>query len=136
MQHHPEPESHASLRTKALESLLVEKGILSTDAIDALVQAYEKDIGPRNGARVVARAWTDAEYKARLLQDGTTAIDELGFASVQGEELIAVENTQRCTISLFARCARVTRPACLDSLQNGTRTSRTAVAQLSNPAQC
>ena len=93
MEHHPEPESFASLRTKALESLLVEKGIITTDAIDALVQAYEEDIGPRNGARVVARAWLDPEYKARLLSDGTAAINEMGFISGQGAEFVAVENT-------------------------------------------
>jgi nitrile hydratase len=93
MQHHPEPESFAALRTKALESLLVEKGIVTTDAIDALVQAYEQDIGPRNGARVVARAWLDPEYKARLLSDGTAAINEMGFVSGQGAEFVAVENT-------------------------------------------
>jgi nitrile hydratase len=93
MEHHPEPESYASLRTKALESLLVEKGIVSTDAIDALVQAYEQDIGPRNGAAVVARAWTDPAFKARLLSDGTAAINEMGFISGQGAEFVAVENT-------------------------------------------
>jgi nitrile hydratase len=93
MEHHPEPESFASLRTKALESLLVEKGIVTTDAIDALVQAYEQDIGPRNGAKVVARAWTDPEYRARLLSDGTAAINEMGFVSGQGAEFVAVENT-------------------------------------------
>ncbi len=93
MEHHPEPESFAALRTKALESLLVEKGIITTDAVDALVQAYEEDIGPRNGARVVARAWLDPEYKARLLSDGTEAIKEMGFISGQGAEFVAVENT-------------------------------------------
>jgi nitrile hydratase len=93
MEHHPEPESYASLRTKALESLLVEKGILTTDAIDALVQAYEEDIGPRNGAKVVARAWVDPEYRARLLSDGTAAIEEMGFISGQGAEFVAVANS-------------------------------------------
>lgn len=91
--HHPEPESYASLRTKALESLLVEKGIVTTDAIDALVQAYEEDIGPRNGAQVVARAWVDAAYRQRLFQDGTAAVNELGFVSGQGAEFVALENT-------------------------------------------
>ena len=62
-EHHPEPQSYAALRTKAIESLLIEKGLLSTDAIDVRVQAYEQDIGPLNGAKVVVRAWTDAEYK-------------------------------------------------------------------------
>ncbi len=91
--HHPESESAASLRAKALESLLVEKGIVKTDVIDALVQAYEDDIGPRNGAVVVARAWLDPEYKARLLENGAAAVNELGFVSGQGAELAVVENT-------------------------------------------
>ena len=91
--HHPEPESYASLRARALESLLVEKGLIASDAIDALVQAYEEDIGPRNGAKVVARAWIDPAYKQRLLRDGTAAIAELGFVSGQGAELVAVDNT-------------------------------------------
>ena len=92
-EHHPEPQSYATLRTKAIESLLIEKGLLSTDAIDARVQAYEQDIGPLNGAKVVARAWTDAEYKKRLLEDGTAAVAELGFFGAQGAEIIALENT-------------------------------------------
>ncbi len=91
--HHPEADSPASLRTKALESLLVEKGIVKTDTIDALVQAYEEDIGPRNGAAVVAHAWVDPEYKARLLENGAAAVNELGFVSGQGAELAVVENT-------------------------------------------
>jgi len=91
--HRPEPESYASMRARALEALLVEKGIISTDSIDAVVQAYEEDIGPRNGAKVVARAWVDPEYKARLLADGRAALMELGLASGQGAELKVVENT-------------------------------------------
>jgi nitrile hydratase len=81
------------LRTKALESLLVEKGILSTDVLDAVVQAYEQDIGPMNGAKVVARAWTDPDYKTRLLQDGTSAIAELGFSGREGIDMVVLENT-------------------------------------------
>ncbi len=91
--HEHEAESYASLRTKALESLLVEKGYVTTDAIDALVKTYEEDIGPMNGARVVARAWVDQEYKARLLQDGTKAIAELGFQGAEGSEIVVLENT-------------------------------------------
>lgn len=91
--HRPEPESYASMRARALEALLVEKGIISTDAIDAVVQAYEEDIGPRNGAKVVARAWVDPEFKSRLLADGRAAVAELGLASGQGAELQVVENT-------------------------------------------
>lgn len=90
---HTHDEPYASIRAKALESLLVEKGILSTDAIDAVVRTYEQDIGPLNGARVVARAWVDPAYKARLLQDGTTAIAELGYEVAQGAEIGVLENT-------------------------------------------
>ena len=92
-EHHPEPLSYVEARTKAIESLLIEKGLLSTDAIDARVQAYEQDIGPLNGAKVVARAWTDAGYKKRLLEDGTSAIGEMGFFGAQGAEIVVLENT-------------------------------------------
>ena len=91
--HNPEPEPYAALRTKALESLLVEKGLISTDAIDALVSAYEHDIGPLNGAKVVARAWLDPAYKKRLLENGTAAISELGFEGLEGSQIVVLENT-------------------------------------------
>ncbi len=91
--HHPEPEPHAALRTRALESLLVEKGIVASDAIDAVVQAYEQDIGPLNGARVVARAWLDPRYRARLLEHGTEAIAEVGYQGIEGAEIVVLENT-------------------------------------------
>ena len=77
MPYDPEQEPYVALRTKALESLLIEKGLLSADAVDERISEYERDIGPLKGARVVARAWVDPEFKARLLQDGT-AIGELG----------------------------------------------------------
>jgi nitrile hydratase len=93
--HHPEPESYATLRTKALESLLIEKGLVSSDAIDEIVRTYEQDIGPLNGARVVARAWVDPDYKRRLLANGTEAIAELGFHGAQGAEIVVVESTQK-----------------------------------------
>ena len=92
--HHPEPESHAALRTKALESLLIEKGQVSSDAIDEIVRTYEQDIGPLNGAKVVARAWVDPEYKRRLLENGTEAIAELGFYGAQAAEIVVVESTE------------------------------------------
>ena len=92
-EHHPEPLSYAEARTKAIESLLIEKGLLSTDAIDARVQAYEQDIGPLNGAKVVARAWTDSAYRELLLEDGTSAIGEMGFFGAQGAEIVVLENT-------------------------------------------
>ena len=88
--HHSHPESSASLRARALESLLVEKGLTSSDVVDKVISAYEQDVGPRNGAKVVARAWTDPEYKARLLADGSAAVEELGFG---GALIAVVENT-------------------------------------------
>ena len=90
---HNEPPSDTAMRVKALETLLTEKGLLDPAAIDALVETYETRIGPRNGARVVARAWTDPDYKQRLLEDGSKAIAELGFSGVQGEDMVVVENT-------------------------------------------
>jgi nitrile hydratase len=90
---HQAVPSDPALRTKALESLLVEKGLIDPAALDVLVDAFEHKIGPRNGARVVARAWTDPEYKKRLLQDGGPAVAELGYQGETGEHLIVVENT-------------------------------------------
>ena len=84
-----------ALRVKALESLLVEKGLVDPAALDALVDTYENRVGPRNGARVVARAWTDPAYKERLLRDAPGAIAELGFLSMQGEHMVVLENTPR-----------------------------------------
>ena len=90
---HTEPPSEIALRVKALESLLTEKGLVDPAALDELIDTYEHRIGPRNGAKVVAKAWADPAYKARLLADGTAAIAELGFTGVQGEDMLVVENT-------------------------------------------
>ena len=90
---HNAPPSDTAMRVKALETLLTEKGLVDPAAIDSLVELYETKVGPRNGAKVVARAWTDPDYKARLLEDGTAAIAELGFSGVQGEDMVVVENT-------------------------------------------
>jgi nitrile hydratase len=87
--------SDLTLRTKALESLLVEKGLVDPAAVDALIDTYERKIGPRNGARVVARAWVDKTYKKRLLSDATAAIAELGYTGMQGEHMQVVENTPK-----------------------------------------
>jgi nitrile hydratase len=81
------------IRTKAIESLLLEKGLVTPDSLDTVLNAYENDIGPLNGAQVVARAWVNPAYKERLLKDGTAAISELGFGGLQGEHLVVVENT-------------------------------------------
>ncbi len=89
---HQAVPSDPTLRVKALESLLVEKGLVDPAALDALIDQYENKVGPRNGARVVARAWADASFKDRLLADAPAAIAELGFTSHQGERMVAVEN--------------------------------------------
>jgi len=89
------PETDVALRVRALESLLVEKGLVQPAALAAIVETYETKIGPRNGARVVARAWADPAFKSRLLADATAAIAELGFSGVQGEDMVVVENTKQ-----------------------------------------
>jgi len=90
---HQELPSEPALRVMALESLLVEKGLVDPAALDALIDTYEHKVGPRNGARVVARAWTDPEFKKRLLADATAAIAELGYEGGQGAHMVVVENT-------------------------------------------
>jgi nitrile hydratase len=92
---HQAVPSDLTLRVKALESLLVEKGLVDRAALDALVDTYEHKVGPRNGARVVARAWVDPAYKQRLLTDSTAAIAELGYGGQQGEYMVVVENTPK-----------------------------------------
>ncbi|HEX2485919.1 MAG TPA: nitrile hydratase subunit alpha [Myxococcota bacterium] len=82
-----------ALRVEALEALLTEKGLLDPAQVDAVVRRYEEEVGPLNGARVVARAWVDPDYRRRLLEDGTAAIAELGFGGPQGEYMVVVENT-------------------------------------------
>jgi nitrile hydratase len=91
-EHGQEPPSDMALRVKALESLLVEKGLVDSAALDAIIETYEHKVGPRNGARVVARAWSDEAYRARLMADATAAIAELGHGGRQGEHMVAVEN--------------------------------------------
>lgn len=90
---HNRPLSDPEIRVKALESLLIDKGLIDPKALDELVDIYETKVGPHNGAQVVARAWTDPAYKERLLADGTAAIAELGFSGMQGEDMVVVENT-------------------------------------------
>ena len=90
---HQAVPSDLTLRVKALESLLVEKGVVDPAALDALIDTYEHKVGPRNGARVVARAWVDPVFKKRLLADATAAIAELGYGGRQGEHMVVVENT-------------------------------------------
>ena len=89
---HDRPLSGPALRVKALESLLVEKGLVDPQALDEIIDTFETRIGPRNGARVVARAWTDAAFRRRLLADGGAAIAEMGFIA-RGEDIVVLENT-------------------------------------------
>ena len=91
--HGQSPPADIALRVKALESIMVEKGLVDPAALDAIVDHFEHKVGPRNGARVVARAWTDPAYRQRLIADAGAAIAELGFGGGQGEHMIAVENT-------------------------------------------
>ena len=92
---HEQPLSGPALRVKALESLLTEKGLVDPRALDELIDTYETKVGPRNGARIVARAWADPAYKARLLADATAAIAEFGFIGRQGEDMVVLENTPK-----------------------------------------
>jgi nitrile hydratase len=92
---HGAPLTETQLRVRALESLLVEKGLIDPAALDALIDTYETKVGPRNGARIVARAWLDPAYKKRLLADATSAIAEFGFVGRQGEDMLVLENTPK-----------------------------------------
>jgi nitrile hydratase len=98
---HDDHDDHSDLgemdvRVRALETILAAKGYVDPGALDLLIDTYQTKIGPRNGARVVARAWVDPEFRARLLEDATAAIASLGFRGRQGEQMIAVENTAAC----------------------------------------
>jgi len=92
---HDKPLSGPALRVKALESLLVEKGLVDPKALDAIIDLYETKVGPHNGARIVARAWTDPAYKRRLLTDATAAIEEVGFGGSEGEDMVVLENAPK-----------------------------------------
>src|SRR5437764_7318181 len=91
--HHPAPASPVEQRVAALEALLTERGLVSEGFIEEITRRYESEIGPLNGAKVVARAWADPGYKERLLADGTAAIAELGFGGPEGDHMVVVENT-------------------------------------------
>jgi nitrile hydratase subunit alpha len=91
--HHPEELAPVEARIAAIEAVLVERGVLDVDAVDQIVAHFEENLGPMNGAKVIAKAWTDPEYRTRLLTDGTAAIAELGFGGPEGEHVVVVENT-------------------------------------------
>jgi nitrile hydratase len=92
---HGAPLSEVELRVRALESLLVDKGLVDPAALDAIIDTYETKVGPRNGAKIVAHAWVDPDYRQRLLEDGTAAVAEYGFVGRQSEKLVVVENTPK-----------------------------------------
>jgi nitrile hydratase subunit alpha len=92
---HDAPLTEVELRVRALESLLVDKGLVDAAALDAIIDTYETKVGPRNGAKVVAHAWVDPDYRRRLLEDGTAAVAEYGFVGRQSEKLVVVENTPK-----------------------------------------
>jgi nitrile hydratase subunit alpha len=91
--HHPRPTTPVEERVAALEAVLTEKGLVDPAVLDQIIEHYEHDIGPMNGAKVVARAWVDPDYRRRLLADGTAAINELGFGGPEGDHMVVVENT-------------------------------------------
>ena len=132
--HHPEPLSDVERRARALEELLTEKGIVSSEFIDQVVEAYAQDIGPMNGAKVVARAWVDPEYKERLLADGTAAIAELGIGGPEGDHIVAVENTPDVhNVVVCTLCSCYPWPV-LGLPPNCTRARRTGPGWCASPA--
>lgn len=92
-EHHPEPIAPIEARVAAIETVLTERGLFNTEQLDAIVEHFEQNLGPMNGAKVVARAWVDPSYRERLLADGTAAIAELGFGGPEGDNMVIVENT-------------------------------------------
>jgi nitrile hydratase subunit alpha len=90
----PRSQAEIAARVKALESIMIEKGLMTTEAIDRFAEIYENEVGPQLGAQVVAKAWTDPEFKKRLVEDGTKACAELGIGGLQGEDMVVVENTE------------------------------------------
>src|SRR5215471_2917778 len=133
---HTEPPSEPTLRIKALESLLVEKGLVDPGAVDEIIELFEKRIGPRNGAKVVARAWADPAYKKRLLEDGSKAIAELGFSGLQGEDMVVLENTPSVhNVVVCTLCSCYPWPT-MGRRPTGTRPRRIAPASSSIRARC
>jgi nitrile hydratase subunit alpha len=89
----PRSQAEIAARVKALESIMIEKGMMTTEAVDRFAEIYENEVGPQLGAQVVAKAWTDPDFKKRLLEDGTKACAELGIGGLQGEDMVVLENT-------------------------------------------
>jgi nitrile hydratase len=138
--HHDHDHSELTetqLRVRALETVLTEKGYVDPAALDLLIETYEKKVGPRNGARVVAKAWADPAYRARLFKDATPTIAELGYAGRQGASTSSRWRTRRRgTTWSCARCARVIRGRCSACRQSGTSRRPTARARCPIRAAC
>ena len=128
--------SDPALRVKALETILTQKGLIDPTALDKIIEAYETKIGPRNGARVVANAWTDPTFKAALLSDATSVVLELGYYGRQGEHMVVWKIQTRCTISSCVRCAAVTRGLCSASRLHGINQMLIALGLSENRAEC
>ena len=122
---HDRPLSGPALRVKALESLLTEKGLVDPKALDELIDTYETKVGPRNGARVVARAWVDPAYKERLLADASAAIAEFGFFGRQGEDMVCSRTHPSFATWSCALCAPAIRGPCSGCRPFGTNLRRT-----------
>ena len=108
-------DAEVAARVKALESLMIEKGMMTEQAVDRIAELYEREVGPHNGARIVARAWTDPEFKQRLLEDATSACAELGIGGAQGEDMVVVENTDEvhnAIVCTLCSCYPWPRSAC------------------------
>src|SRR5688572_22444000 len=133
---HTAPLTETQLKVKALESLLIDKGLVDPKALDELIDTYETKVGPRNGARVVAKAWVDPAYKQRLLANGGAAIDELGYRGRQGEDIVVLRTRRRFTTSSSARCAPAIRGRCSGCRRSGTSRRRIARAPSSIRAAC
>jgi nitrile hydratase subunit alpha len=127
--HHGGLDEGMAERVGALESILVEKGYVRPDTLDAIVTTYEEDVGPRNGAKVVARSWADPAYRERLFTDATAAIAELGFGGRQAEHMVAVANTPDEHHLVVCTLAPATRGRCWACRPPGTSRRPTAPAR-------
>ena len=134
--HHPAPMSPVEQRVAALEVLLTERGLVPEGFIEQITRRYESEIGPLNGAKVVARAWADPEYKMRLLADGTAGIAELGFGGPEGDHMVVVENTSIVhNVIVCTLCSCYPWPV-LGLPRPGTRTRPTARGWSASPGRC
>ena len=134
--HHTAPVSPVEQRVAALEALLTERGLVPEGFIEEITRRYESEIGPLNGAKVVARAWTDPDYRQRLLADGTAAIAELGFGGAEGDHMVVVENTPAVhNVIVCTLCSCYPWPT-LGLPRPGTRTPRTGPGWSASPGRC